>query len=193
MDPLTGALTFSTIVGLLSNFKGERSSREMGEFIHWLKEKHHNDVVDQLEGNQALLGEVAGLLSTNHGELVSRLNELDRIMSSVAARIDGFTGVAVAVYPEEELSEQAVSVLRQLVESGAKYFLHLPEMNGGEPDGYHLFEGAHGQIKYSEPRFMEDDLLTLVSYGLLNHEYTNQGNSKYSVTRAAVGYIEAMH
>ena len=64
-------------------------------------------------------------------------------------------------------------------------------MMSGEPDEYQLMNGANGKIKYDEPRFMEDDLNTLVRHGFLNLEIASRGSRRFLVTREAVRFIHA--
>lgn len=188
MDLSATAGAFATIVGLISNFKSERSGGEMAEFIGWLREKRHEDIAAAISSNAELLGHLTALLSTNHSELVEKLNKLDRAISSYASHIDGLSGVAHSIHPEVNVSEQAISILRQLVASKAKLFMEQKVMTG-EPDKYILMEGGNGKIKYDEPQFIEDDLKTLVELGLLRLEFGSRGNRRFFVTRAAVKLV----
>jgi len=191
MDLITGAGAFATIVGLLSNFKSERSSGDLDQFILWLKEKRHEDVAAGLASNKVLLQQLTEILSTNHDDLIERFAVLDQLLSSVAAHMEGFSGLALAIHPQSSISEQAISVLRQLVDSGAKLFMEH-KITSGEPDEYLLMEGAHGRIQYEEPRFMEDDLNTLVQLGLLRLELASRGSRRFLVTREAVRFVRAI-
>lgn len=191
MDLPVAAAAFATIVGLLSNFKSEQSSGDLKEFIAWLKEKRHEDVGSLIESNANLLQQLAAILSSNHEELVAKLASLDKILSSVAAHTEGFSGLALSIHPRVEISEQAFSILRQIVESGAKLFMECKITSGNEPDEYLLMEGANGKIKYDEPRFMEDDLKTLIRLGFLNLEIASRGSRRFLVTREAVRFIRA--
>lgn len=44
MDPLSLAGSFATLVGLLANFKAERSGAELSDFMSWLRESHHEEI-----------------------------------------------------------------------------------------------------------------------------------------------------
>jgi hypothetical protein len=184
VDPFTGAGAFATIVGLLCNFKSERSGKDVNSFIEWLEEKHHEDAARAIEHNAALSLQLSYILGTNHDELLKRLERLDQLISSVAGQTQEFGGLASAIYPNSELSDQAVSILRQLVNSGAKLFMEHKVMTG-DPDEYILMEGGYGHIKYDEPQFIEDDLQRLVSSSLLQLEHGSKGSRKFIITRAA--------
>lgn len=190
MDLLTGATAFTTIVGLLCNFKAERSSGEISDFILWLKEKRHDDVAARIEDNLSLTTQLTEILSTNHEVLIQKLASLDELISSIATQVESFSGLAKAIHPHAELSNQALSVLRQLVDSGAKLFMEHKMMTG-EANEYNLMDGAHGPIHYDEPRFIDDDLDILVRLGLLRLEYASQGSRRFLVTREAVHFIKS--
>ena len=190
MDPLTGATTFATIVGLLSNFKSERSGSELSEFIEWLKQKNHEDVASGIVANKALVNDLSQILATNHNELREKLSALNDIIAGIASNISVFSALATSTNPESIISEQAIEIVRQLVESGAKEFIEIKVMSG-EPDTYQLM-GGPGAIKYSEPLFMEDDLNTLVGLGLLHLEYGSRGSRRFQITRNAVKFVSVL-
>lgn len=188
MDLMTATGAFATIVGLLCNFKSEHSSGQMDDFIHWLKDKRHEDVAAEIKSNSELSQQLTGILATNHEELIQKLVSLDEVLSSVATHVENFSGLAQAIHPRSAISDQAVSVLRQLVDSGAKLFMENKIMSGG-PNEYILIEGARGTISYDEPRFIEDDLETLVRLGLLRLEINRKETRRFFVTREAVRFI----
>ncbi len=191
MDLLTGATTFSTIIGLLCNFKAERSSGELSEFIQWLKDKRHEDVAVRIKDNLMLTEQLTEILSINNEVLIQKLESLDELLSSIATQVESFSGLAKVIHPHAELSNQALSVLRQLVDSGAKLFMEHKMMTG-EANEYKLMDGAHGSIHYDEPRFIDDDLDILVRLGLLRLEYASQGSRRFLVTREAVRFMKGL-
>jgi hypothetical protein len=186
---MTGA--FATIVGLLCNFQGERSGTTLKQFIDWLKEKHHDDVAAAIERDRAISAQLQTLLTGNHQELIERLSKLDLMLSSVAGQMDEFSGLAKCIYPELQLSGQAISIVRQLIESGAKALMEV-KMFTGDCDEYCFFDGGTGNLKYSEPRFIEDDLLTLVQFGLLRPDFGSKGSRQFKLTRSAVAFIDSI-
>ncbi|WP_219584444.1 hypothetical protein, partial [Vibrio parahaemolyticus] len=57
MDLGTTTTTFSTLIGLVCNFKSERralSDDEHKEFMHWLENKRHKQIKSSIEQNQIL-------------------------------------------------------------------------------------------------------------------------------------------
>jgi hypothetical protein len=184
VDPFTGAGAFATIIGLLCNFKAERSGKDVNSFIEWLEEKHHEDTARAIECNAALSLQLSSMLGSNHDKLMERLERLDQLLSSIAGQTQEFSGLVSAIHPNSILSDQAVSILRQLVSSGAKFFMEHKVMTGG-PDEYILMDGGNGHIKYDEPQFIEDDLQKLISSNLLQLEHGSKGSRKFIITRAA--------
>ncbi|MCT7945417.1 MULTISPECIES: hypothetical protein [Shewanella] len=187
LDPLSIATSFSTIVGLLSNFKSERSGGQLSEFITWLKEKHHEDVVSGIEQNQMLSRQLQSLLVLNHHDLVTRLDSLDMILASIATNIDTFSSLATTIRPDSIFSEQAISIVKQFVVSGASEIWESSELGTREPA--FIFLGGSGRVNINEPRFVEDDLKTLVEFGILRLDYGSKGTRKFIITRKAVQLV----
>lgn len=144
MDPLTAAGTFATFVGLLSNFKAEQSGTELTEFTKWLKEKHYEQIATAIDQNSMLSKELSKILATNHVDLVGRLAQLDSRIAQLAGQFEGFGGLVNVLNSKSVLSEQAISILRQLVESGAECFMEH-KMFTGEPDEYLLVGGGNSR------------------------------------------------
>ncbi len=191
MEPLATAGAFATIIGLLCNFKSERKGKKLDEFILWLKEKHHEDIISYIQSQDAVTNEITTLLAREHEEVISRLDQLDAIISTIAAHLNQLPALAISIHPHALISNQAFSVLKQLVKSGAKYLLEDKSLRGEYSVKYLLMEGARGEIKCDEPRFIEDDVESLQSLGLLRLEYGSRGSKKYYVTRSACSFIES--
>lgn len=191
MDPLALTGAFATIVGLLSNFKAERSGAELSDFTSWLRERHRDEVANAIARNTVLSAELSAILATNHDELLCRLSKLNDQISVVASRVDGFAGLAYALGATSGLSEQAKSVLKQLVDSGAKMFMEH-RLSTGRPAEYIFIDGAVGQVRYAQPQFMNEDLDALVDFGLLRVEFAAKGARKFIATRAGVEYASGV-
>lgn len=186
---ITGS--FAMIVGLLSNFKAERSSTDLNDFISWVKERYNEDIAASIERDQALSSKLTQILSSNHEKLIDELSKFDLLISSIADQFKELSGLARAVHPESVFSDQAISILRQFVESGASVMMEHKIMDRSGKNDYYLMEGGHGKITYNEPRFIEDDLRILAGTGLLRFELTLKGTRRFLITRAAVSFINA--
>ncbi len=193
MEPISVATSFATIVSLLGSYKAEGRAVEGDEFqdfMQWLVETNHADIKSLLEINtQATIG-IKALLNQDRKLLFEKLGAIDEVLSLLASRIDGFSEVSNALHPNCEISEQAVSILRQLVESEGSKFLKSGAIGRGPM--FLIIGGKGGQIEYSEPQFIEDDLNTLLRLGLLNQDYNSKGDPLYVVTRAAVKFLAAL-
>ncbi len=181
MDPLSLAGSFAAIVGLLSNFKAERSSADLTSFIAWLREQHQEGFANAIASNQALSSELSGLLTTKHEELVARLDHLNNQILAVAQSVEGFGSLANLLSSSIVLSPQAISLLKQMASSKAKYVMEHKRLS---ESAFLFIDGAVGELQVQEPRFIEDDLTSLLTAGLLRLEIASKGSRKFFVTRA---------
>jgi hypothetical protein len=173
MEPLSTATAFADVVSLVGQFISSRDNRTqatVAEYLEWLRRENHQELVALIEHNRALATALAALLKTNHHEVMEKLSELDKTLSGIASHFPDFAAVAVAVHPDSALSNQAVSILRQMNLAGASKFFESCTTGG---DSYHMADGKRGLIEITERRFVEDDLHTLCELGLLRSDYTN--------------------
>lgn len=190
IDPSTAATTFATIVGLICNFKQERREEKVldrGAFLQWLDEHKHSDLKEFVLRSQEIAAEVDNLIKADTVTIISKLEQIDTVLATILGRIDGLQGIAHALRPNDRLSDQAISILRQLVNSDSKEFGRLPHMGGV---AFPLTSG--GNIDISEQRFVDDDLNILTNLGLLNYRMGSSGTDFFGVTRDAVRLIEAI-
>lgn len=183
MEPLTTATTFTTIVSLVASFKSERKSQsndEFQDFLEWLIETNHTDIKSLLEINTNATIGIKTLLNKNSKELQEKLSGIDEILASIASNIDGLSEIAKAVRPNSEISEQALSILRQFEEKEASKILESNKIGGRD---YLFLDGKGGSLLYDDPRFLDDDFSTLYEFGLLRQDYNSQGSKLYIITR----------
>lgn len=190
MDPVTA---FATIVGLVSCFKSERrasSDDEYRDFIAWLSDKRHIEVVQGLASNHNLMNATQALLSRNHDEVVASLRALDTSIVELASRIDAFRGIASALAPNSQLSTQALSILKQLNDSNGSVILEIKLMDGAR---YQVLDArAGGQIDVEDFRFIDDDLQKLCDLGLLRPDFNSKGGRLFRITRSSVRYLQQL-
>ena len=185
-------MEFATIVGLLCNFMAERragSDDDYKEFIEWLNAKRHNDIVELISSNAQLGLRVKSLLSENHDQVMGKLTWLCDAMSVLSSQVSGLKDIVEITSPNISISPQSVSILRQLVNSGSSAFMEI-KMAGSAV--YQTIDGDVKWIDVEEPRFIDDDLNTLCSLGLLSHRLGSKSSSVYGITRAAVAYVEQL-
>ncbi|MBB1302230.1 hypothetical protein H5183_12845 [Pseudoalteromonas sp. SR44-8] len=186
MEPISA---FSTIIGLICNFKAEQRSTSddnYKEFIEWLDTKRHKNVVNELHSNHLLGISIKNLLSRNHDSILQKLTQLDCSLIDLASQIDGLKDIASAVSPHAGLSDQALSILKQFDESGGSVFLETKVKEGT----YYQVMDAQGDIKITDGRFVNDDLDKLCDLGLLTPDYNKSGGKLFRFTRAAAKLVE---
>jgi hypothetical protein len=191
MDPLTSATTFASLVGLIGQFRSERSSlsqNDFNEFLEWLVKVQHESLKGLLETNvKATIG-IKAILNEDRDAVLSKLESINSALSSFASGIPGFSEVVEAINPSTLLSKQAISLLCQFEDSQGSKLLETHHLGGMS---LHLLDGNEGQINVNEPRFIEDDLRTLVKLGLLALNYNSKGENLYKYTRAASDLVQS--
>jgi hypothetical protein len=190
MDPISTATVFATIVGLIGNFSAERrgdASASYEEFMGWLTTNNHKELVALITQSHTTATSIKALLYEGREELISRLQRLDASLAQLATGFNGFRDLALSIYPNSQLSEQAVSLLEQFVDSGGSK-AHGFRYHSGQ-FVLNIFEGGSGCLHYPDPRFIEDDLSALVEFGLLRLDHNRRGDPLYTITRNAVRFI----
>lgn len=108
MDLMTSALTFAQLVGLLSNFSSEKSgsaAASFEDFMKWLTEKNHAEVIDLLNNNQQTAVGIKALLNEGISNFNQRLETINTSLLLLASGIAGFQGIAQSLSPDAGMSE----------------------------------------------------------------------------------------
>ena len=182
MEPITIATAFASLIGLIRVFKAEVQEPEVRDFdryIDWLRRREHSQLVDLILGNAGLANSVRDLIVDQHGEVMAKLESLDKLLAGVARHIATFQPLADVV-GGAQLSDQAVSVLRQLNEANESGFQEFEDNDGTT---YAMLDNSD-TVQISEPRFIADDLLTLCELGLLRLDDNDGGSRIFTITRA---------
>lgn len=187
MDSLSLFNTFLSVIGLLANFQSSREHASLEDFIEWLYENDNRNTADIIKNNIELKNQIALFMNQNHEETLKQLSNLNNLMVSIAQRIDGLSGIANNFKTEYQLSEQALRVLREFVNSEGLHIWRLPSLGGTT---YAI--DANQTLEISEPRFIDDDLSTMTELGLLKHDINPQGYHRYKITKLAVEYINSI-
>lgn len=189
MDPVSAATVFATMVSLLADYVAHRGATEgksFDEFMAWLSEQRHDEIKALLEQNTSATIGIKAILRENQREILDRLQSLDRSMATFAAGYDAYRGLAQAAHPTSALSAQAISLLEQFHDSGASKILAIHQ------DGTKslpIVDGP-GELQVTDPRFLDDDLSTLVELGLLGLDHNVKGDPLYSFRRSAARFVE---
>lgn len=190
MISFTGAAKFATIVSLISDFIDQRradQAKDYESFMSWLQEQRHEEVRNLLESNSTTVTSIKALLNESKDQITRQLTELDQLLSSVAASIPLYSDIALLAHPTGAISEQALAVLEQFYDTGASGVLESKIMSGVI---LVFLDGEGGQVDFSEPQFIEDDLTTLVDFGLLNLTHNSKGERVFKFKRNAAALVE---
>jgi len=190
MDPLSLAGTFATIVGLIGMFKQERKEKDSvdsSSFLQWLESHKHEELAKLIRSSPDALSEIEKALSEDHEIIIAKLHKIDELLSTLAKNMDLLGGLAESIHKSVDLSDQAIDIIRQLVKSPSSEF--MKHTAGGNTDALILMQHG-GQINFEEPRFIDDDLSTLVTFGLLRQRYGSKGSEIYCITRDAVKLVD---
>jgi hypothetical protein len=184
---------FAEIVGLLCHYrqeKGDREALDHQKFIEWLEYHRHEEIKNLIVNTAALRTEIDGLLRSDHTLMLQKLDQIQDMLIKLLGRTEEFKGLALAMAPDTQLSDQAVLVLRQLVESAHKKFVYSDY--GGDQWCLQFIDGEQEPMEALNPRFIEDDLNQLANLQLLTVEYNADGTGLYGITRSAVKFVEAI-
>lgn len=192
MEPMSIAMTFATIVSLMADFvahRGADEGKDFDSFMAWLAEQRHGEVIALLESNATTTVSVKAILNDSREAILDRLGSLDKTLATITSGIDQYRGIAQVAYPSSDLSPQAISVLEQFYDSGATAVLEAKILAGTillmVIDGL-----GNGQIEFTDPRFIQDDLETLVGLGFLALDFNRQGQRIFKFKRTAAAFVE---
>lgn len=190
IDPLSASTAFATIVGLVCNYATEHRSEvpdPFADFMDSLRESH-DDIRRNIEQNNELNQSLRILLSQGNDVVLRKLESLDQILAGVAANLDDFRSISIAVHSDELLSEEAVGMLRQFCDSGDARFLEVKSLGGTM---YIPLENGAESLVF-EHRFLEDDLRTLCGLGFLRLDHNSKGDRIFILTRQADRYVRTI-
>jgi len=112
-DPLSAATAFATIVQLIALYRQDRGARkdlDHRDFIQWLDGHRHEQIKELITNTYHLQSEVDALLRQDHAFILEKLDDINRIASSILARVEGFSALAEVILPGQKLSPQAASL-----------------------------------------------------------------------------------
>lgn len=188
MDAITLANSFAAIVGLLVTFQSTRDQANISDFLDWLRENNNENTAIVIENDIELQRQLSAFIGQNHDEVMSQLSKLNNLMVSVASRMDGLSGLASTFELNNSLSDQAIGVLRQFVNSKSKSIYRVETIDGEV--NYSLM--SDGNIEYDDSRFIDADVQSLFDNKLITKEALSSSDFSYGITRQAVVFIESL-
>lgn len=203
-------MELATIIGLLCNFKSEQRAKtddEYKDFTRWLEDKRHKDIRNELEENHLLSLSIKSLLRQTNGELMLKLSSIDDALSKLTSRMTGFKEMGQALRKNEELSEQAVFLLKSMNTQSSYILAEVPcfgQTRYGLSDDqtYSIFltrlpgsgftQSELGWIENLDKMFIKDDIEQLLSLGLISSKKEHYGGMSYRITRNAAKYLQTL-
>ena len=187
MDALNG---FVAIVGLVSQYRSEVKSRKQDKdmgFESWLRENQRNDVIDLLCRDSTTLTAVEELVREDNEIFKQKLSSIEGALLKFSSAIEGFDQISESLSPNKGLSQQAISILKQMEENEAEALLMSAWLGG---KALMIIRGpSSGNIDIAEPRFVESDLNSLIELGLLMQDHNSKGEPLYVITREAAELV----
>jgi hypothetical protein len=176
-----------TVLGLLSTFRQERAnekSLDHQQFMDWLTYHHHEELKNLIVSTHFLTREIDIFLRRDQEEILGQIKSLNELYASLLSRLNGFAGIVEATTPGIQISDQARDILVDFAAADAK-FIYPRERMGVT---ILFLMGTNQNITPGEPRFVEDDLHSLVQLGFLAEDTTSDGTAIFKLTRNGSKY-----
>lgn len=172
-------------IGLIAQFKGERTDNGLHDFKTWLEEKHFDHMLEQIEANHEIGLSVQRLLHENLDSFNDKLQCIEQLLIKISAPVSGFGDLAKAINPLELLSSEVYDLLKQMDDSGDSVFIYSMTM-----DGLASLDGESGSLTFNE-RFIKSDLESLVSINfLIRLRQSSVYDASFGYTRLAHEYVK---
>jgi len=127
-------------------------------------------------------------LHSDRDVLLNKMSQVEIILFSIYAHMNEFFNVVQAFDPRRGLSDQSIRILRGFVNSKAEILAKKVYSQGSV---LKLLPG--GQIEFSGPRLLNDDLGTLCELGFLRIDSVGQdGDVFYELTRQGVEFVRVL-
>lgn len=183
-------LLLSPLGIFLSEYRTHQANNAQ-EFMEWLSRHNYKMLRDAIESNQVALAAIDLVLSDNRQLMIDRFDRIENLMvASLVSGDDNLAKLSLALNPKRTLSEQAISILRQMIDSGCSRFVFAGR--GMAEPILSKMDGGDGNIEYTDRQFIEDDLTVLVRVGLLNSSISGTGGREYGATRSAKEFLRAL-
>jgi hypothetical protein len=187
VDPIAATNLAATLVQLIGLFRQERGARKdltHREFIEWLEHHRHEEIKDLITHTYNLQTQVDDLLRQDHVQILSKLDRVNAIVVEILSRVEGLSGVATTIVPYAGLSDQAIGILKLVAKSKEAELFNPGEVDKLIVDA--CFYAAE------DPRFLQDDLASLVSRGFFLVMHTSRGELYYKLTRCGAKFVELL-
>jgi hypothetical protein len=198
MDALSYATAFSTIIGLICNYRQEKTAKDSintSEFLEWLNTHHHESLREQVEADQSLRAGIEGMLQLERGVFLDQFSEVFKQLAQLMSKVDLFASISEKILPKVLLSQEAFEILKKLVLSGQSTLdLGYPVEN--RVTVLKIIDDQSGKrislIDFENENFLHDDLDSLCAFGFLKEVPKKQYSIReFRLTRVGFSYINS--
>jgi hypothetical protein len=131
-----------------------------------------------------LQSQVDDLLRQDHVQILSKLDKVNVIVVEILSRVDGLSAVTKTIVPDAGLSDQAIGILKLVAKSKEAELFNPCQEDKLIVDA--CFYAAE------DPRFLQDDITSLILSGFLLVLHTDRGEPYYRLTRRGAKFVEIL-
>lgn len=183
MEPISLSTAAIAVFPLMLEWMKERKSSsepKMEEFMDWLT-THYSEMNQLLKVNRSLSISIKAFLVDNHSVAMEKLEEIHHLILNLYASNQFTKGIIHAIDPKAGLSEQSISILKQMNDSGASKIIELNYQGRIE---FVFSDGTNKEgLEIIDRRFLIDDIDQLVKSGFLLLDYNGRNNMVLQITR----------
>lgn len=193
MEPLSTTSVLASIIGLIGQFKSGRDSaksQDFDEFMQWLAESNHAELKALIKANHGTTISIKAILHQSQEALTESLSRIDNSLAAFTTALAGFGELSKSIRPDAVLSDQAISVLRQIEDAKASKVLLVQYLDSGSH--LVLIDGSGGGLDIPEPRFLEADMGALTNAQLLTPGRDSKGQPLWTFTREAAAFVASL-
>jgi hypothetical protein len=170
--------------------RGQGDVLDIREFTQWLATHGHAELKEMIEKSHNTSISIKAALSEGKDELLDKLARIEGLLAAVTIGEGALDDLAVALRPESVLSAQsrAILVAYETVKAGQALESHML-------DGTFLhFIDGNGNSTYTpdDPRFLADDLDTLLERGMLSLSHNGRGDRIFQLTRRGASVAQSI-
>ena len=184
METLMALDTVLQVIGLFRQERRATADLSHKDFYEWLVEHRFQELKDLLSDTYHLSSQVDKLLREDHAVMLEKLDAANAILADILRHVEAFREITETMLPDFALSDEAVELLQRFAESGDDTLIPTPWR------GKFLLLPSNRYILRTEMRFLDDDLGSLVTHGLLIHLHVDSTNTPgYRLTRRAMQFL----
>jgi hypothetical protein len=190
MTPIEASALFTTLVGLICNWKQERASQAADryqDFMAWLLQHNFNDLNERIYKSEELQRDLSSLLGQDLSVISTKLDTIVGSLSAVADKIDSLSQLSRALGADTEaLSEQGTWILKTFDQLKAHRMIYSKF--------FHQCIYDNRPVSFRDKRFVLSDIQALDSLNFIRHvDHNNSGDPIYVITRQGSKFAEQIN